>query len=125
MPAYVRGYVVCETCGKTASARAQVSERDGTELWWRELPEGWQLFARGKQTVLAYCSSKCNTKSAVIGWPDFTGKRSADTDAFDARTVDKVFELLETASSGKAGADTILAAIEAVLMAWRKSGQPG
>jgi len=123
MAVYVRGYVVCNGCGKSASARAVVSESNRLQLWW-EPPAGWQLFGRGGQAMRAYCSGQCNEHSAVMGSPDYVGKKKTETDAFDARTVDKVFELLE-AASGKTGADTILAAIEAVLLAWRKGGQPG
>jgi hypothetical protein len=126
MPVFVRGYVVCEGCGKSVSVRGQVSARGGSdfELWWQNLPEGWAIHHRGRSYALAYCSSRCNKHSAVMGSPDFTGKTKVPDDKFDARTVDKIFEMLETSSAGAAGADVILAAIEAVLMAWRQKGQP-
>jgi hypothetical protein len=118
---YVRGYVVCDGCGKTATATATVSTRHDFELWW-DLPEGWTLFGRGKGTNAVYCKSSCNKHSAVTGYPDQTGRRKEDPSAFDVRTLDKVYEMIESASGGSS-ADNVLAAIEAVLMAWRQRPQ--
>ena len=118
MPAFVRGFVICDGCGKTASASAQVSSRHDFELWW-DLPEGWQLFGRGRNTTSVYCSRACNSHRAVMTYPDQEGKRKQDPSAFDVRTLDKVYEMIE-AGAGGAGADNVLAAIEAVLMAWRQ-----
>jgi hypothetical protein len=118
VPAYVRGFVVCDGCGKTATATAQVSTRHDFELWW-DLPEGWQLFGRGRGNVAVYCQPSCNKHRAVMGYPDQEGKRKQAPNAFDARTLDKIYELIESAA-GSTSADNVLAAIEAVLMAWRQ-----
>lgn len=119
MPAFVRGFVVCDGCGKTANASAEVSARDGVELWW-DLPKDWLLYARGRATTIVYCSTACRPKTGAWGYPDQIGRRkSAST--FDVHTLDKVYELIESAACG-AGADNILAAIEAVLTAWRRQG---
>jgi hypothetical protein len=118
VPAFVRGYVVCDGCGKTSSATAQVSSRHDFELWW-DLPQGWQLFGRGHNSTSVYCSSSCNKHRAVMGYPDQEGRTKQDPSAFDVRTLDKVYELIEHASGGSS-ADNVLAAIEAVLTAWRQ-----
>lgn len=117
MPAYLRGFVVCDGCGRVATASAQVSSRHEFELWW-DLPEGWQLFSRGRGTTSVYCSTKCNAHRAVMSYPDQVGRAKQDPDAFDARTMDKLYELIESASGSSA--DAVLAAIEAVLSAWRR-----
>lgn len=122
VPAYVRGYVVCDGCGKTATASAQVSSRHDFELWW-DLPEGWQLFSRGRSTTSVFCSSKCNKNRAVMSYPDQQGKSKLEPNAFDVRTLDKLYELIENGASGSS-ADNLLAAIEAVLVAWRRRGVP-
>lgn len=118
MPAYMRGFVVCDGCGKAANASAQVSDRNGIELWW-DLPEGWQLFGRGRSSISVFCSSKCNSHRAVMSYPDQTGRAKQDPQAFDVRTLDKIYELIESAAHGST-ADNVLAAIEAVLTAWRQ-----
>lgn len=120
MGATLRGYITCDTCHRTVTVVAEVSTRDGVELWW-ELPEKWELYGKNRGRMSAYCSSKCRSAVKNIGqsWPDQTGKARVRADAFDADTVGKVFELIE-AGAGSASADQILAAIEAVLIAWRK-----
>ena len=117
MPAFVRGYVICDGCGQTATATAQVSTRHDFELWW-DLPEGWQLFGRGRGNVTVYCKPSCNSHRAVSGYPDQEGKRKAEPAKFDVRTLDKIYELIEAGHGSTA--DNVLAAIEAVLLAWRQ-----
>ena len=127
MPVFVRGYVVCGGCGKSATVRGEVAGavNGGIELWWKDLPEGWEIFSRGRNVASAYCSAKCNKHSAVMGYADFRGKEKKTEATYDERTAEKLLELMETASTTSAvNADTILAAIEAVLSAWRKGVQP-
>lgn len=120
MPAYVRGYVVCNGCGTSANASAYIGEAwSKTSFRW-QLPEGWLLFEpRGHGNVSVYCSHGCNKHSAVMGYPSQTGQARPD-DTFDARTVDKLHELVDVVAKGSATSDNVLAAIEAVLIAWRK-----
>jgi hypothetical protein len=120
MPAYVRGYVVCEGCKKSANASAYIGEAwSKTSFTWK-LPEGWVLYeTKGHGNVRVYCSYACNKHSAVMGSPSQTGQAPIDN-AFDERTVDKLYELVDIGVKGGASADNVLAAIEAVLNAWRK-----
>lgn len=121
MPAHVRGFVVCdgEDCNATVTVVARVASRgDHPELWW-DLPEGWQLYARRHGGSVAFCSSRCNKQSATMGHPDFTGKRHNET-TYDVRTLDKLYELIEIGAKTSSDADNVLAAIEAVLLAWRQ-----
>lgn len=67
-----------------------------------------------------YCSRSCNTHSASMGYPDQQGRGDPDAATFDVRTLDKLYELIEIGTKKSTGADNILAAIEAVLIAWRK-----
>lgn len=122
MPAYVRGYIVCEGCGKAANATASIGRAwDKTSFWWT-LPEGWILYdARsGHGNVRVYCSYGCNKHSAVMGYPTQTGKAPA-SNAFDMRTMDKIYEMVEASAREGSTADAVLTAMEAVLLAWRKS----
>lgn len=96
--------------------------RHDLELWW-DLPQGWEVFTRGQNGVRAYCSSGCNKHSAVMGSPDQRGSRVSEAQSFDARTMDTLMGLLEMAATG-ARADDVIAALEAVLTAWRKSATP-
>lgn len=120
MPAYVRGYVVCEGCKKSANASASIGRAwDKTSFWWT-LPEGWLLYDSGHHgNVRVYCSYECNKHSAVMGYPSQTGKAPPDG-AFDERTIDKLYELIDVGVRGNATADNVLSAIDAVLTAWRK-----
>jgi len=118
VPAHVRGLVVCDGCGKTATVTASVSTRPDFELWW-DLPVGWRLYGRGRGSVAVYCQSSCVKNSAVMGHPDQQGRRTSESSAYDARTLDKLYELIECAA-GDISADNVLAAIEAVLFAWRQ-----
>jgi len=121
MPAYVRGYVVCETCHASANAPTAVGQAwNKADFRW-ELPEGWILYnPKGHGTVRVYCSSACNTKSAVMGYPDQTGCARPASE-FDERTIDQIYEMVETGMRKGAGADAVLSAMEAVLIAWRKA----
>lgn len=119
MPAYVRGYVVCEGCKKSANASARIGEAFGKTSFWWTLPEGWLLYDRHGGNVAVYCSYGCNKHSAVMGYPSQTGKAPPDG-AFDERTIDKLYELIDVGSKGGASADNVLAALDAVLTAWRK-----
>jgi hypothetical protein len=56
-----------------------------------------------------------------LGYPDQEGRRKQNPSAFDVRTLDKVYEMIEGAAGGSS-ADNVLAAIEAVLIAWRQRG---
>lgn len=122
MPAFVRGYVVCDGCGKSENAPAAVGQAwDKADFWW-ELPEGWLLYnPRGHGSVRVYCSYTCNKKSAVMGSPTQTGHRRASGE-FDAQTIDKIYEMVEIGMRQGASADAVLTAMEAVLLAWRKGG---
>lgn len=120
MPAYVRGYVVCEGCKKSANASAVIGEAwNRTGFWWT-LPENWILYEpRGHGNVRVYCSYECNKHSAVMSYPSQTGKAPVDG-SFDERTIDKLYELIDVGAKGGASADNVLAALEAVLSAWRQ-----
>jgi hypothetical protein len=119
VPAFLRGFIVCDGCGTTATVTAKVSARDHTDLWW-DLPTGWQLFGRGHNGVIVYCSRACNTNGASMGYPDQQGRGNLDPATFDVRTLDKLYELIEIGAKKSTGADNVLAAIEAVLIAWRQ-----
>lgn len=121
MPAYMRGFIVCDGCGKAANASASIGRAwDKTSFWWT-LPEGWLLYNSGHHgNTRVYCSYECNKHSAVMGYPTQTGKAPASGE-FDERTIDKLHELIQI-SSGTNGADAVLSAIEAVLVAWRQRG---
>lgn len=120
MPAYVRGYVVCNGCGTSANCAAYIGEAwSKTSFTWK-LPEGWLLYEpRGHGNVSVFCSYGCNKHSAVMGYPSQTGQAPVDG-AFDARTIDKLYELIDVGVKGDATADNVLSALEAVLAAWRK-----
>ena len=122
MAIFVRGVAVCDGCGRVAAMDASYSARDGdTHLWWN-MPKGWLLHERGQNSAHAYCNYDCQKGYAQ---PDRIGKGEPEVaaHAFDARAVHKLTELLE-AKQGVA-ADDLLAAFEAVLVAWRKKGQTG
>lgn len=116
MPAYVRGYLVCNSCQKSTNASAIIGEAwSKTSFWWT-LPEGWRLYeSRGHGNVRVYCSSECDKYTG--SYPTQTGKGPID-DTFDARTIDKLYELIDAGNG--ATADNVLSALEAVLSAWRK-----
>lgn len=120
MPAYVRGYVVCNGCGTSANASAYIGEAwSKTSFTWK-LPEGWALYeSRGHGNVAVFCSHGCNKHSAGMGYPTQTGRTPVDG-AFDERTIDKLYELIDVGAKGDASADNVLSALEAVLTAWRK-----
>ena len=120
MPAYVRGYVVCEGCTKSANASARIGEAFGKTSFWWTLPEGWLLYEnRGHGNVSVFCSYGCNKHSAVMGYPTQTGQAHVDN-AFDERTIDKLYELIDVGTKSGASADNVLSALEAVLIAWRQ-----
>ncbi len=123
MTAYLRGYVVCDACGKTASATATFGTRGGPDMYW-SLPEGWLAYTRNQWQARVYCGYGCNKHSAVMGSPDVTGKRKHADVKYDPRTMDKLIELIETSSGSGIEADAVLSALEAVLMAWRQRGVP-
>jgi hypothetical protein len=122
MPAYVRGYVVCEGCKKSANASAYIGQAwDKASFTWT-LPEGWQLYEpRGHGYVRVFCSYECNKHSAVMGYPNQTGQ-ALPVGAFDERTIDKIYEMVDVGMNSNADANNVLAAIEAVLIAWRQKG---
>ncbi len=120
MPAYVRGYLVCNGCGTAVNAPAYIGQAwDKTSFTWK-LPEGWILYEpRGHGNVAVYCSYACNKHSAVMGSPSQTGHARPEN-AFDERTIDKLYELIDVGVRGNATADNVLSAIDAVLTAWRQ-----
>jgi hypothetical protein len=120
MPAYVRGYLVCNGCGTAVNAPAYIGQAwDKTSFTWK-LPEGWILYEpRGHGNVAVYCSYACNKHSAVMGSPSQTGHARPEN-AFDERTIDKLYELIDVGVRGNATADNVLSALEAVLTAWRQ-----
>lgn len=110
MPAVFRGFVVCDGCGKVASATAEFGAWE--KFWW-DMPEGWLLYEHGRGAVSVYCSYGC-----VKGYqthPAQRGTREQAAYTFDPRTMGKLAELVETPN---ASADEILSAIQAVLAAW-------
>lgn len=120
MPAYVRGYLVCNGCGTAVNAPAYIGQAwDKTSFTWK-LPEGWILYEpRGHGNIAVYCSYACNKHSAVMGSPSQTGHARPEN-AFDERTIDKLYELIDVGVRGNATADNVLSALEAVLTAWRQ-----
>ena len=116
VPVSVRTYVTCGACGFVTAARfTQDRHANGLQL---ELPEGWGWGPKEGDGVIGepdasdrlFCSLSCCFEG---GYED----RRPRSGTFDPQTVDKIYELLDATT---ASPDNVLAAIEAVLIAWHK-----